>query len=84
MAAKKTVFLNQDAPIREVRQTEVNKLKDAFRIVMRDYLRMKLQQTKFESSLEMFCMKISPWTIPRKRVETWIKGIRATGTVRKG
>ena len=84
MAAKKTVFLNQDAPIREVRQTEVNKLKDAFKIVMKDYFRMKQQQTKFESSLEMFCLKISPWTIPHRIRRQWLRDFHRTAPARRG
>lgn len=76
MAAKKTVFLNEDAPIREVRQTEVDKLKDAFRVVIKDYLRMKRAQGRFEDSLEMFCVKINPWSIPHRETQSWIKELR--------
>jgi hypothetical protein len=77
MAAKKTVFLNRAGEkIRTVPQTEVDELKDAFRVVIKDYLRVKKAQSKFESSLEMFCLKISPWSIPHRELEPCLKQLR--------
>jgi len=74
---KKTVFLNGERePIRTVRQTDVDQLKAAFRVVMKDYLRMKQQQARFEDSLEKFCLKISPWSIPHREMQPWLKELR--------
>ena len=85
MAAKRTVFLNSERElIRTVPQTEVKKLKAAFRIVMRDYFRMREQENKFGKSLEMFCLNISPWTIPHKVRQKWLKEFHLTATVKRG
>lgn len=76
MAARKVFLNSENSLVREVRQTEVKKLKEAFKVVVRDYLRMKQQQSKFEDSLEKFCLKISPWSIPHRTVQTWVKDLR--------
>ena len=84
MAAKKTVFLNKPGRVREIRQTDIDDLKKAFGIMVDDYIRMKAQQSKFEDSLERVCLKISPWTIPRKRVQRWLHEFHRTATVSRG
>jgi len=76
MAAKKTVFLNQSGRVRQIRQRDINELKEAIRNMIDDYMRVKQAQNRFEESLEKLCMKVSPWSIPHRKVQAWRKGLR--------
>jgi hypothetical protein len=76
MAAKKTVYLNERGRVRQIRQTEIDKLKKAFQKMVEEYLEMKKQQRKFEDALGEVCAMWNPWTIPHRWVASTTKELR--------
>ena len=74
--AKKTVYLNEKGPVRQVRQSDIDKLKRAFQKMVEEYLEMKKQQGRFEDALGELCMMWNPWTIPRRWVASKTKELR--------